>query len=287
MKLLSRLNYLHYGDALRHLTYADLSAFGRHATSEELATFLEQEYSSDGYVRAVIEQVGMHTGRRVDVPMLRSDIKHTGQMRKAFINLRCRGFSYELFGNMTGFPYRLRQRINLRMALITDPTLFYPQSVRAYLRRHRSNHYFAGEGPAIAFALGIATRSAWYVLVMQSDVVRRGAASVREHFRGWRKVLFGNIVHQSRQHVENIYLCTESDVLAGCHPDYPSPAQPPDAWTAIYNRTAMDVGMKLVRLKRRLNVQLYDRKPAVYARYMYIRDLTRGRDVLTSDGEML
>lgn len=275
MKELFRLNYLYYGDALECLAKADLRSFRPFVNKRRLIESIEKRFTSDGFLRAVVEQQSGNRAQRVDVRRLLLDIKQSQQMNGSFNALGCRGFSYKLFTDMTGFPYRLRRNINLRMALVADSELFYPKKVRDYIVRHRANHYFAYQAPAIAFAQGIANKDAWYIFVLQSDLVRYGPTAVRQHFRGWRKVLFANIVEQAKPQVERVYLCQVDDVVSACHSDFPKPTPVPPSWDVIYHGTALDFGMRLNELPRGINIQLYDRKPAVYARRMYELKLAR------------
>ncbi len=268
MKEVSRVNYLHYGDALQRIRRADLSS-DQINTKQQLLSSIENGYSNSRFIRAIVESYGGSRSSRLDVTEFKLDLSRTTKMRNLFSSLGCRGFSYKFFTDMAGFPYRLRSRVNLRVALVADQELFYPPKVRKYLTRHRANHYFVYQAPAIAFALGIITRKIWYVFVMQSDIVRRGSASVREHFRGWRKVLFNSIIDIAKETADYIYLCREEDVLKACHRDFPGPESPPENWRIIYHGTASDFAMARIELKRRINIQLYDRKHPIYSKSMY------------------
>ena len=280
MRQVSRVNYLHYGDALQRLSSAELPS-PHCVTKQELLSSIENGCCPSSFLHAIVTDYAGCRSRRLELADLASDLRHSEQMQEVFRALRCRGFSYKLFADMTGFPYRLRKRVNLRMALVADRDLFYPPNVRRYLARHSANHYFVYEAPAIAFALGMATRHAWYVFVMQSDVVRRGPACIREHFRGWRKVLFANIIEHARDAAHRVYLCREEDVLEACHGDHPRPSSPPASWRSIYRGTASDFGMLTIELTRRINIQLYSRRRPIYAEIMYCLDIENRASMLT------
>lgn len=260
------MNYLHFGNGLPKLTNA-ITGIDR---AVDLQEFLpELNGNTSACVNEIMNYYRNRASGNIDVGGLLTDITNTNSTRLAFRTHGCRGFSYKFYSGMEGFPYRLRRSINLRMALIADNELFYPPRVRKYLRRHTANHYFAYDAPAIAFALGRVTRKTWYVFVMQSDLCKYGPAPVREHFRGWRKILFANIADEARKTARNIFSCTGEDVLRNCHPDYPAPSSIPASWKSIYDVTASDFDMRLVAMPRRLNIQLYDRKRPIYARQMY------------------
>jgi hypothetical protein len=274
MKEITRLNYLHYADALDRLQSVQLPA-SDYVTKNELMSVASNGHPPSDFLRAVVASYGGSRSKRIDVAQLASDLIHAHEMRGVFSSLRCRGFSYSFVSDMTGFPYRLRRKVNLRLALIAPRDLFYPPRVRMYLPRHRANHYFFYEAPAIAFALGMTTRKAWYIFILQSDLTRRVPAYVRDHFRGWRKVLFANIIRTAEHCVDRIYLCEEDHVLEACHKDYPKPTKLPKLWQSIYRGTACDFRMDQTELKRAINIQLYDRHAPVYARNMYCLHLNR------------
>jgi len=268
MKEIARLNYLHYGDALEWLDSDQLPSSGCIKKNEFLTVNAYGDAPNE-FLRTVVTTYGGSRSNRMDLAQLASDLTHTRNMRRVFSTLGCRGFSYSFVTDIAGFPYRLRKKVNLRVALVAPRDLFYPPCVRAYLPRHSANHYFYYEAPAIAFCLGMATRKAWYIFVMQSDLTRRVPACVKDHFRGWRKVLLTNIIRFAVHSVDHVYLCMENHVLEGCHRDYPAPREPPKLWKSIYSGTACDFQMDTINLKRAINIQLYDRHPPVYARTMY------------------
>ncbi len=270
MRKIKRVNYLHYGDGLSKITERIIRS-DTATNFEEISTLLDR--NSSKYLTEILGRYQRKTIFRPEVDEFLSDIEDSNKKKKFFSNLECRGFSYRFYCDMKGFPYRLKKQVNLRVALIADDDLFYPPRVRKYLRRHSANHYFVFDAPAIAFALGRVTRKSWYVLVMQSDICKHGPASVREHFRGWRKILFANIVAEARKSAEYVFLCKSEDVLKSCHPNYPAPTSMPRTWKSIYGGTANDFDMQLVSLPRRVDIQLYDRKRPIYAEKMYRLDL--------------
>lgn len=279
MKEITRENYLHYGDVFKWLSGTEFPSVGC-VTKKELLSSIENGCPHSKFLSAIVTDYYRSRSHRADLADLTSDLTRTARIREVFRMLGCRGFSYKFLSGMAGFPYRLRRRVDLRMALVATRDLFYPPQVRRYLARHRANHYFVYDAPAIAFALGMTTRKKWYVFIMQSDIVRRGPASVREHFRGWRKVLFANIIEFAKKSADYIYLCKEEDVLEGCHGDYHKPLAPPVSWRSIYRGTADDFGMLSTELTRGINIQLYDRRPPIYARSMYCLALDRKPNIL-------
>lgn len=276
-----RINYLHYGDALDALS-GRFSANGPvRIPKTDLVRFTAHGGALSCCVRDVVASYGRRARRTIDRPALCADLVASRSARACFHAIGVRGFSYATESPFTCFAYRLRRAINLRVALYADPGLFYPSAVRRYLRYHNRTHLFVGEAPAIAFALGIATPAAWHVLTLQSDLAFRGPAFVREHFRGWRKVLFSVLRRLAATQVESLYLCAQEDVLASCHRDFPRPTSAPPAWSAIYERTAREHVMESVTLPDPLNIQLYDRHPPFIATRMYHLPLWRSTELIS------
>jgi hypothetical protein len=199
------------------------------------------------------------------------------ERRELFHALGCRGFSYALDLGMKAYnrqhacAYHLKNLINLRIALMPHKTLFYPSCVRRHLGRVPwvANHYFRGKTPSIAFCLGKKTRVAWYVMVMQSDLASRGPSCMDEHFRGWRKILFANIVAQAHGKVDNLYLCRAEDVEQVCFPGTKEIGRVPERWMSIYDGTAEQWGMPLVEINPPVNIQVHRRQKPIYARHFH------------------
>jgi hypothetical protein len=165
---------------------------------------------------------------------------------------------------------QLRAGANLRIALVSGRDLFYPHRVKSHLEgvRWSDNHCFREQMPSIAFCLGMKAPKSWYVFVMQSDLHSKGPSCVREHFRGWRKVLFANIVAQAQGHVDVLYLCTAKDVRRACFPGTFKHSRK-QTWGNIYDLTAKEWGMPLVKVERAVNVSIYRHTPSIFSRYFY------------------
>lgn len=267
-------NYLHYGNALEHWQFCGFA--GRHGLHSKRALIEELGRcgGDSGHLAQIIRGYGPLRARTVDVDQLRADFAATVSLRARFRALDCRGFSYRidreitLTGPHSRVALPLRREINLRLALMSGGDLFYPARVRQYLRRFTLSHYSRNGFPAIAFALAIQQPGALYVLTLQSDLASGTPARIREHFRGWRKVLFANVLGTAGD-TEALYLCTAQDALRTCHPDCRAPSSVPPVWECVYDRTAAEFGMQLVHLNKALNIQLYRRQKAVYASSFY------------------
>ena len=199
------------------------------------------------------------------------------ELHKRFRGIGCRGFSYQMDSEMKHYnhqhcpSYRLRSVINLRIALLAGCDLFYPPRVNHYLRGVllTPTHYIQDGMPAVAFSLGMKTEAGWFVFVMQSDIASQGPSYVRDYFRGWRKVLFANVAGYAHSKTSALYLCRSEDVARACYPGSRRRKQISDTWQSIYDGTAQQFGMPLVRLPMPVNIQLYRSKPPIWTEYFY------------------
>ncbi len=199
------------------------------------------------------------------------------ELHKHFRAIGCRGFSCQVDSEMKHYnrqhcwSYRLGSSINLRTALLAAHGLFYPHRVNKYLRSVLLDptHYTLDGMPAVAFSLGRKTEAGWFIFVMQSDVASSGPSYVRDYFRGWRKVLFANIARRAIGKTRSLYLCRSEDVARACYPGSRRSTRISDTWQSIYDGTAHEFGMSLVRLPLPVDIQLYRSKGPVLADLFY------------------
>ena len=111
-------------------------------------------------------------------------------------------------------------------------------------------------------------RRALYVLTLQSDLAYGTPSAVREHFRGWRRVLL--LLLAQRYEPEQILLTRSEDVFRGCHRGYHAPESIPKSWTNIYEQTAREAQMRLVELSSGIDIQLYAHHPRVVAKKFFM-----------------
>lgn len=249
-----RINYLHYGDALPLLSQLNLEADPHRLGKANLLSGLPAHVQRSPFVNAVIRSYGDPRARLLDVRRLRDDLTNTVRAARLFSSLGCRGFSYRLVDDMEWDGEALRPEINLRVALLAQPDLFYPTRVRRYLRRTETNHYRSDGFASIAFALGTISHGVCVVLVMQSDVAYRSPSYVREHFRGWRKVLFTGIIERCRDACSLVLVPSATDVHA-CRMPCNRPLAPAASWHEVYDRTATEFGLTPMSLCETLNIQ--------------------------------
>lgn len=266
------VNYLHLGNALDVL--AELVNCSQ---EEDSLRHLRSRWAAGSQLAPLLRHLGKVQGK-IRLSDLRRDVRSGLEWRKRFHLLSCRGFSYGLDTKMRGYncqfsrEYHLDPSVNIRVALIAREQLFYPAKVQKYLRRvpWSANHYFyKGRDPSIAICFGKKQQDAWFIFTMQSDLASHGPCAVREHFRGWRHVLFANLVAQASQYVSKIYLCPAQGVERGCHPGTKPLPGLSEKWKGIYDRTAEQWGMKLAHLLDPVDIQMYRGLEPVYVDRFY------------------
>jgi hypothetical protein len=265
------VNYLHYGDSLASAHV--LNSFSSNGVYEkryliDIATQLGQKNLVE-----VIRGFGPKRSRKVSLEELKGDLLHSERARSEFQALRCRGFSYSL-QDFVEFCDPIRNDLNMRIALMADDGLFYPSKVKRYLRRVNNNHYFSHGFPSIAFSLGMRCSDVWYVFVLQSDLAFKSPSYVRDHFRGWRKILFAHILKLAYQCGCRVLLCRSEDALRCCSSSLPVPRTVPPSWKVLYDRTAEEFGMTRVRVGKAIDIHIFRHQDPVFADEFYEAKLT-------------
>jgi len=262
-----RINYLHYGDALEQLQIIrDFSSLPRVRKTDVLAK-LKAVNSLSQHACYIIERYGSRRRKTIDVRRVITDLENSIQTQLSFRALQCRGFSYDFSSKPAGFPFRLRQSINIRATIFADTRFNYPPAVLKFLTYTWNNHFFDYYGPAIGFLLGILKGTTLYIVTLQSDFSYNSPSAVKEHFKGWRRILLNlTIAHyQPRE----IFLVRSEDVLRACHSNFKIPEKVPLSWNNIYEKTAIEFGNKVITLDRGLNIQIYSNHPKVIANRFY------------------
>jgi hypothetical protein len=254
------MNFLHYGSALQQAD-ALQSVTSQYLNKSSLLEALEvPRHNPD--LAVIVRGYGPKRTKRISVPSLERDFRETHILMDFFRQLGCRGFSHRVERDIA-MNERLRPAIDFRIALMADDSFFYPPLVKKFLRRTENNHFFSKGFPSIAFALGEKRLDGFYIYVLQSDVVCSRSAVIRQHFRGWRKVLFAHVLREAVDTTSNIYLCSAVDVLRACRPEFPRPFQVPKSWISIYDDTARFFGMEAIELPAPINIQIYPDLPTV------------------------
>ena len=268
------VNYLHYGGALDGGQL--LSSFPDRGlcAKKDLVQGLARGNGASGALEVLVRGYGAKQSKKIDVEHFHLDIARSRLLHRPFFtSLGCRGFSYKLDSEIE-LNEPLESYVTLRVALMPDELLFYPPRVKRYLRRVNGNHYFCDGYPSIAFALGMKTKEAWFIFVMQSDLALRGPSYIRDHFRGWRKVLFTSILRLAVGQTKNVYLCRVEDVVRALHSDFPVRSAAPAAWNTIYAGTADFFSMEPTRLREPIGIQVFQEQAQITTDQCYALSIT-------------
>lgn len=263
-----RINYLHYGDALEKLQVIREYSSLRQVRKKDLLRRINGSNQLCDFASYIVERYGHRRRKTIDVASAITDVERSIQTRSLFGALRCRGFSYDFSTRATSFPVALRSSINVRVAIFADSRMHYPPAVSKYLAHTRSCHFFDYYGPAIAFLLGILRGTSLYIVTLQSDSSCGTPSGIREHFRGWRRVLLN--LAMTHFQPQKAYIVHSADVLRACHNGFDVPTKVPASWRHIYEQTAKESGHKSTTLKRGLNIQIYARQPKVITKQFYV-----------------
>jgi hypothetical protein len=266
--IIKKINYLHFGDGLNNLINL-IDDFIETNSKTELAKTLLENYHISDYATDIIKSYGNEYQDYIDVQSLRIDLIKTLRTKSLFEDLNCRGFSY-LVSDDFDFSYKLDKSINFKFALLTDKFLYYPPRIRRYLPRPHQNHIRIKKYPSIAFALGRIIDRNLYIITLQSDLFFTNPSYIREHIKGWRRVIFNEIIQHMKNKVKNIYLITTEDIVF-TYKSFLSKYQqsPPAIWDKIYDNTAYQFGMKLVTFDYNINLQTVHGSPEINTNKMY------------------
>jgi hypothetical protein len=282
------LNYLHYGNALDVLSAIVLPLVPMKTVDK--AKLIDALRSSSicrtrrelVEVSDVIKYFRHGASQTIDLMALESAITSSRWWQDTFRLWRCRGFSFRLACSPHLPVYATRRDVNLRIALLVDQALYYPPSVRQALRDESMAKRFSHLPGAIGWALGregwLGEDKCWFLLNVQSDLMRTRVACLREVFRGWQRVLVGLIVGLAQlQAVSKIALPRAEEVVLTTR-FYKGLRRVPSLWETLYDRTGEEFGMSPVTMRERVDLQVVGGWPAVLSSELLLLDLTRGMD---------
>lgn len=271
MKIKNRTNYLHYRDSLDRLINLDFDAIKRLQSKSELKKELVSNY---GFEREFISNV-FACYKLKQAPFLKTfekDVQNSVEYRCIFKKLGYRGFSYEFDSNIELVWPKMRDGLGLAMGITCSEDLFYPKKVKDVLKKSKLGHWGRGNYPSIAFALGQISETGWFIFILQSDLMFSSSSLVRDHFRGWRKLLMNKIINEAKGNTNRLFLCPASGVLATCK-SRSRPDVVPNSWNSIYDRTAIDFGMRKIQLAEEVDIQCFAREESIYQREFFVLDI--------------
>jgi len=270
---LKSINYLHYGNGLESLLSFIDGIDGVHQKID-LVNSISTKCRISDFAIDIINAYNGQNSPSINVFNLKEDLISSLKNQLIFRQLNCRGFSYHVTDKFD-FSYKLDSTINFKLALLSNKSMYYPPRLRKYLPRPHRNHIRERKYPSIAFSLGRIIDNKLYIIVMQSDLFFNGPSYVREYIKGWRKVLFYEILEYAKDKFDDIYLCTSEDIVKTCHPDYNRPKFTPEIWVHTYDKTAQLFNMQLTKLTSSINIQVLNDLPPEYANCLYYLNLQK------------
>lgn len=281
---LEQMNFIHYGHGAEQLKALVMSLDPK-KTKAELLNSVHLQGGVKKEIEEVIQGYGLPYRPALNWDLFVDDLQKMTACMAYFRSLGVRGFSFQVCEDFE-FSWSLRKSINFKLALMSCRHLFYPVRIHRYLPRFGWSHSCEDKYPAIAFALGRIVNDELFIFVLQSDLVFRGPAYVREHFRGWRKILFFELLRRSEGNIKRVFLNTSDSVLRTCHPGYHPPKVVPPVWRGIYEGTAAFFGMTRKKIAGRRNIQVLADLPCRYANEFYALEVSSGR-WQSKEGEIL
>lgn len=288
------LNYVHYGNTLEVLPAIVSSV--RPMKRLDKGELLDRVVSSRTCrtrrelvaVADVIKYFRGSETTQIDLDALESAVTHSRWWREVFHSLRCRGFSFRLSSSPQLKVYRVREDVNLRIGLLLDERLYYPPAVRHDIREERTVGRFSHLSSAIGWVLGREERlgedKCWFLLNVQSDLMKTTCASLKDIFRGWQRVLVGLIIGVAKlQRVSRIALVRAEDVILTTR-FYKGLRNVPNCWENLYNRTGEAFGMCPVNVGKSVDVQVVLNWSPVLTSEFLVLDTKQIMDQVLAEG---
>ncbi len=264
-------NYLHYGDFLKHPVRFPTGGKNRILKSDARRSIADSQFSD-----YILRTYGPKRSRKLNLRQFKSDIENSVKLRRWFRTLGIRGFSYRL-GSEFVFRYPLHSKTDLRFGLFFFDDLFYPPKVRRYFQRQCDPHILTGgTGGAIClgFALGRKMGPDWALLTLQSDYMFRRPSYVRDHIRGWQRVLLSEVVQAARKDGAARILMAGASDQADCRdPRFSSAGDAPESWKILYDGTAAFFDMVPVQWRKPINVQVINNLQPVNTDRFYVKEI--------------
>lgn len=263
-----RLNYLHDKDNLDILNSIDFQALSKTKNKNELIKALGSDYDCSGeYLKKVLSCYQPSIAQLTQE--LEFDIRSSMIHRDRFRELGYRGFSYKFHSEIRLLWPKLKPHVNLAMGLIASSNLYYPKRVGELLKKYHPNHLRQKGDPSIGFVLGQITASGWFIYIIQSDIMFNRSSIIRDHFRGWRKLLVTKLIEQARGKAGKIFLSPAEHVIETCKVKS-KPEKLPQSWISLYDKTAEEFGMKRVLVPECVNIQCFEREKDIRSNDFYV-----------------
>lgn len=299
------VDYLHYGSALEDLPRI-LHRLGDEVKPEK-SDFLNKLDMSGlcrkrAQFRMISDLVRSFGGRgteSLDLKALDSAVMESERWRGVFRSLGCRGFSFRLTSTPQLRNVQIRRGVNIRIGLLVDSRLYYPPKVRDYLRKESCAPLFFHLANGIGWILGteryVGEEKYWFVLNIQSDLMKTACASLKDIFRRWQRVLVRLVIELARlEGTSKLAIATSEAVLMSSvwwSGDRMSnskiqtpmelsrvPGNTPRCWEKLYDETAEAFSMSRVELPVGIDIQVIRDWPSVYRSEFFVLDIDNRKE---------
>jgi hypothetical protein len=254
------LSFFHFGESLADLARVARAFSNRHTVGlSAVQSYLERQRLPAGRKEALLDVLQFMTGprgRRLVLRRLRQAVEQGRHWRRRFQALGCRGFSFHFCADSVFRNFCLSKETTLKVALLTDPGLYYPPRVRQALRQlPRINQHLLG---AIGWMLGqerqVGGRKWWYITNIQSDLMSHGASCLREIFRGWQRALFWLTLRLAASRRIAMIAIPPAKALADSS-DEGAGGKRLEAWQPLYDGVASFFALERAKADHPVNVQ--------------------------------
>ena len=274
------LNFLHYGKALDALPLI-IHRFGPDDSpyKKDVINYLRSlKGVKERQLRDLADVVCCFGGiseRRLNIGDIGRAIEKAKKWRSIFHSLKCRGFSFRLCENAKIRSY-LKSHLNVRIALIAEPTLYYPPKVREGLEKFLpvTTHVPRGIGWMLGTEQKIDGRKWWFIVNIQSDLMSTQISSLKEIFRGWQRVLLQLIIILSHRHGISTIALPSARAVTEVRDSFPSTQSVPTNWQSLYDGNAEFFKMKIITLQDPIDLQTMSYRGAARCSELFVGDVS-------------
>ena len=190
---------------------------------------------------------------------------------RVFRYIGCKGFSFSF--RLCRLPCQTL-RLDLEcFALVVDDCLYYPPRIRTTIQEltKTDTHLPGAIGWVLVKSILRSSTIYWVILNVQSDWASRGPSWIRDHFRGWQRILvYCLLLMAEGSGITAVAMPRASAVARASHPLQPN-ANPPQHWVTLYDGTAEALGMKVSRFVAEVDIQTIAHLPPVMCSCFYVR----------------
>jgi hypothetical protein len=275
------VNYCHYSDSLVELRrfashFAGLRSVGKRAT----AAYFDGQKLSEARRSVLLDVLSFMSGpqgQHYSFAKLGRALNEGWCWRHRFQVLGCRGFSFRRCDDPR-FPLSFGRDITLKVALLTDPGLYYPPPVRRALHRQLEKpcrHISGAIGWLVGRERRVNDQTWWYVINVQSDLMSQGSSCLRDLFRGWQRVLFWIVLGLAYSRGVTMIALPPADALADSSALGNAGGRRLDAWRPLYDGVASFFAMSRIEVPQPINVQPMLFLPETWCSTFYAGEVAR------------